>query len=93
MQGTAEAPSLAHTDPNSDLTFVIKIVSLLATAVNAMDYHKLLVEFPLSLYVRRGFVSDFHSSRYCGGTLTCSHRSTSPSEVVRWVTSFYIART
>ena len=27
-----------------------------------------------------------NSSRYCGGTLTCSHRSTSPSEVVRWVT-------
>ena len=36
------------------------------------------------------FVLDFDCARYCGGTLTCSHRSTSPSEVVRWVPSVYV---
>ena len=75
LEGTAETTSLAHTDPNSDLTFVIKIVSLLATASNDMDSHKLLVKSPLRPYIRRDSVLDFDCARYCGGTLTCSHRS------------------
>ena len=57
----------------SDLTFLLKIVSSKppAAAVNGMNFHKMLLEFPIDLWS----AFDFHSGRHCRGTLTCSHRS------------------